>query len=479
MRGARVAAALAALGALGPLGVRTAGAQGFANNDFALEVHEGSVHSSTRTVGLAGAYTAIAEGIEGLYYNPAAVANRPTYALSRFDYDVDLSVSFPVFDLLGDFDLNGRQANSYQSYYGLSAGFAFRAGLVGAGIDVLWKSYEITVDQAGVQARLPLTTANGRAALGYGFLNDQLVIGIGGRLTSLEVPAAALRFNGAAGEIGVLVRPEALPLRAAATVRTAASTQGRLNDVPIDCAGTTVAMSAGRVLPCELRQPWEIELGAAVSLGPKPFNPRWFSPGLHLRELREQVRAVRTQRQSDHEQAMALLPPFEREAAQSRWNAKETRLRHDEARYVAREMRGHNHARERWYRSIQRSYVLLSASVLIVGPSPNAFGMESFLDPTQTPQPTGQSSTVSVRLGLEAEPIRDRLAVRAGSYLEPSRFEGVDPRVHVTAGFDVRFLRWDFFGLLSEAVALHAGLVADFGFPNYYQYFALSLGTWH
>src|SRR5207245_2335227 len=96
--------------------------------------------------------------------------------------------SFPIFDLLGDFDLNGRAANNYQSFYGYNAGFAFQASLFGAGFDVVAKSYEITAtDALGNPETLGLSTTDGRFSLGYGIARDQVVVGLGLRLAELQI----------------------------------------------------------------------------------------------------------------------------------------------------------------------------------------------------------------------------------------------------------------------------------------------------
>jgi hypothetical protein len=51
----------------------------------------------------------------------------------------------------------------------------------------------------------------------------------------------------------------------------------------------------------------------------------------------------------------------------------------------------------------------------------------------------GTAWTAAVHAGAEFEPFPRWVKARLGSYYEPSRFEGVDGRVHVTGGFDVHF----------------------------------------
>jgi hypothetical protein len=51
---------------------------------------------------------------------------------------------------------------------------------------------------------------------------------------------------------------------------------------------------------------------------------------------------------------------------------------------------------------------------------------------------------VSPRVGVV---IPTLLKVRAGTYVEPSRFDTSEARAHGTAGLDVKLIRWNVFGL--------------------------------
>jgi hypothetical protein len=66
--------------------------------------------------------------------------------------------------------------------------------------------------------------------------------------------------------------------------------------------------------------------------------------------------------------------------------------------------------------------------------------------------------------------------MRAGTYFEPSRFDGVPYRVHGTLGADVRLFSWDLFGLLEE-FTLRAGASADVA--ERYLNVGLGVGLWH
>ena len=66
--------------------------------------------------------------------------------------------------------------------------------------------------------------------------------------------------------------------------------------------------------------------------------------------------------------------------------------------------------------------------------------------------------------------------MRAGTYLEPSRFEGIGYRVHGTVGADVRLFSWDFFGAVDE-FTLRVGVSADVA--ERYLNAGFGVGLWH
>ena len=88
----------------------------------------------------------------------------------------------------------------------------------------------------------------------------------------------------------------------------------------------------------------------------------------------------------------------------------------------------------------------------------------------------GQALTVSPRLGAETEIVPHWVKARAGTYVEPSRFEDGYPRAHYTAGLDFRLFVFNPFGLFSKA-PMRLRLVGDVA-PRY-QNFGFALGTWH
>jgi hypothetical protein len=114
--------------------------------------------------------------------------------------------------------------------------------------------------------------------------------------------------------------------------------------------------------------------------------------------------------------------------------------------------------------------LLLTAQVDVTGKTDNAVGIESFLE--QKFQPTGRRVTLTPRAGAEWEFRPRRLRFRAGSYFEPSRFDGVPGRLHGTGGFQLRLFRFHFIG--EHHVALNYAVDAA---ARYFTQF-IGLGFW-
>jgi hypothetical protein len=124
-----------------------------------------------------------------------------------------------------------------------------------------------------------------------------------------------------------------------------------------------------------------------------------------------------------------------------------------------------------------RFYVLVSMSLLVTGPVSNAVGVESFLQ--RRVNRSGESVSLSPRLGVESEVIPHILRLRGGTYLEPTRFS--DPRasqrVHGTFGLDVRLFPWSVFGLAEDGTTWRAAGVIDWS--ERYLGWGASVGIWH
>jgi hypothetical protein len=125
-------------------------------------------------------------------------------------------------------------------------------------------------------------------------------------------------------------------------------------------------------------------------------------------------------------------------------------------------------------RGFSRRYLLISTELFLIGPIDDGVGLESFLQ--QRRQTSGEYVSLGARAGVEGEPIAGYVKMRAGTYLEPSRFAGVGYRVHGTLGTEIRLFSWDLFGLLDE-FTFRAGATVDVA--ERYLNVGFGFGFWH
>lgn len=114
---------------------------------------------------------------------------------------------------------------------------------------------------------------------------------------------------------------------------------------------------------------------------------------------------------------------------------------------------------------------LVASDLLFTASSENAVGVESVL--AQIKQPVGTQDTTSVRLGSELETIPGRLRLRLGSYYEPSNYEGVLSRTHLTGGFEVRMFHTSYWGEYDWGLTFTVDSARD------YLNVLASLGFWY
>ena len=100
---------------------------------------------------------------------------------------------------------------------------------------------------------------------------------------------------------------------------------------------------------------------------------------------------------------------------------------------------------EKQLTQMNRYYVQFAASMPMSGSVENAVGVESLV--SQTVNRSGLHVVSSPRVGMEVPIFRTWLKARGGSYLEPTRFENSDMRVHGTFGLDSKLAVWNVFGL--------------------------------
>ena len=116
--------------------------------------------------------------------------------------------------------------------------------------------------------------------------------------------------------------------------------------------------------------------------------------------------------------------------------------------------------------------ITLTAELRVMGPLTHASGIEAFGDGLF--QRSRDHVTLSPRTGVEWEWLPGRLRLRAGSYWEPSRFDGVTGRAHGTAGAELRLFVFRLFG---QERRLALSVASDLA--RHYANGGLSFGFWH
>jgi hypothetical protein len=431
---------------------------------YTLDGFQGPILGSGRTTALAGSTGAIPEGALGNTVSSASPAARDPWSTDWFDWDVDATLSLPSTLKRSDFDNNGRAGLAYESFLYASFGGLLQFGRWGVSA-----SAEVSTFQLGGgagQPRLDATLSRGRVALARQFLDGALIVGVGVRSLELTfdsvTPAGQeteiLSLSGSALQGGVLVAPRGLPFRVALEGRSSVNKSQIQGSVSPDAAGDLVVTDpTGRPLfvPQSARLPWEIELATAIQFGRRPLNIAYHDP-------------------SDGDRALAQRLINQHAASIRKWHGRDLTL--EERKQLVDHARAIRHARDRRrIQALPRQKVLLTASLLVSGPVANAVGAESFL--LQTVERSGRRVSITPRAGVELEPLPGRLQVRGGTYLEPSRFDHRQPRLHGTFGWDLRVLQSSVFGLWAENTHWRIGSFVDLA-PRYASVSA-TIGVWH
>jgi hypothetical protein len=129
-----------------------------------------------------------------------------------------------------------------------------------------------------------------------------------------------------------------------------------------------------------------------------------------------------------------------------------------------------NHEVDGEYRDERSLTIALELSV--IGAVSNGYGMEAFA--AKQLQASGRELSATPRLGLESEVIPGWLRLRAGTYDEASRFEGVSRRWHGTGGAEVRIFS---FHLGQQERRVSVSFAADAAAR--YHNLGLSAGFWN
>jgi len=437
-----------------------------------------------RVTGLAGAYTASAEGVEGSASNAAAPAVREPFSHKWFDYDLSAGLSFPGTFSGTDFDNRGRRQISGSSRFGdflyLNLGLQLQFGGLGVAITDDLQQSDLTPNTDATPG-LTLQNSRWRALLAYGFFGNQLAVGVGARIIAMQisqtgqfVPGRTLfTMVGASPEAGALYKPDGAPWRIGATLRAPAVARSLgKSETTVDPEG--VEHAANFILPEKVVLPWEAEIGVALQAGPRPLNPKWINPHEQEAPLHAAVEAARAKRATEHADKLTRTPANRRADVARAIRDQEESLRKIEDMRVQAESDRLLAERRARYENWPREKILMVASVLFTGASDGTIDIASFLD--QKLEPFGRSLTIMPRFGIEAEPIHDRLRGRIGSYLEPSRFASGVARQHLTGGADIKLFPFDAWGLFG-ATTWRLSFAVDLA-PRYANW-GVGIGAWH
>ena len=470
---------VAAAGLLSCMSVGTpASAQGaLTTNDFRIDVVATPVLGGSRVVGLSGAYTALAEGIDGVPFNPAGYAARFPYEHDWYEYELTLGVQLAGAFTDVDYFLNGQGAGlgPVTGFYGANAGGRLQFGRLGVGGSGQLEVFDIRPDDP-----IEVSFVTFRIGAGYNLLDDQLAVGVGVQVVSMSITEnePLVDFTGFGVEAGAVLRLADRRWRAGLMVRTPAD--ARIAGTDDDPTGPSEV--AGFVLPRSVNIPWEIRAGFAWQFFERPFNPRFSPPknvarGLALRMQRrwcerEREQALAELASGQSPETVGVCPHLRRRPTDRRWwEAEAVRRRSDQEANAVQVAQSYAALEDFWdelEESRARRFLLVSADLRILGRVPDGVGIDAFI--AQERARRGERASVGFHLGVESEPWPHQMKVRGGIYFEPARYSGVRGRLHGTFGFDFRL--FEFLG-----AQLRAGFYID-GARDWLNW-GISLGGWH
>jgi hypothetical protein len=437
-------------------------------NDYSIDLYQGPVLSATRVIGLAGAFVAIADGVEGSAINPAATAARTPYSYGHFDYDIGVGLTFPGAIDNTDFWNSGRRTELPKSdtlgVLFLNLALDLQFGRWGLGLASDFQQYSLRrgedADVDVQRDRLAAQIAIGHVQLAHAFADGQLLAGIGLRTTGMAVTkenntsiTSQELFStvGTGFETGFIWRPTDWQIRIGAAFHDGFTTKASPESQFVLYENDPVNRL---YLPSRVSLPWDVNVGFAAQMGPRPLNPRWVDPSIVLEPMRRYVEWRAHERERRVREAERVSDPLETERQRRKRLRKlraelraEAQLDAAERSRVERDLT--RRLRQRYHEQA-RFFVLVTTSLMISGTVHDAVGIESMLD--RRVQRSGERLSLSPHLGLETEVVPHWLRLRGGTYLEPSRFVSnpKGARLHMTFGFDQKVFGWDVFGTFPE-----------------------------
>jgi hypothetical protein len=463
------------------------------SSDYALDLHQGPVFAGTRVIGLAGAFVAIAEGVDGDTQNPASPAIRAPYSYSSAEQEFGFGVTFPNGLRRYDFFNSGRETclpTDNQIYVFLNGAVHVQVDNWGFAATGDLQQYTFRGQNAVPEAgRRSLTAQIMQSHLmtAHAFDDGQLAIGVGARVTTLTITTRStlleegtnlLKTTGAGLEVGFVWRPNETRVRLGGAFRSASTAETPMSSRRL-INGRNDDPEDDRFIPSRVTVPWDVNIGAALQLGQRPLNPPWINP----RDLVDRVRRRVDWRARERARAARKRLARARSLAEDT-TALSAQLEEEEAKAAARDEAEIETAKADVKRSIRHAYailprphLLITTSLVMTGVVEDGVGLEGFLDGKE--QRSGQQLSLSPRVGLELEPILHWTKIRGGAYFEPTRFATniAGGRSHSTFGIEQKILPWDVFGTFPEGNWFRLTGAVDLA-RNYLGW-AVAIGVWH
>jgi len=250
----------------GLLLVTSAARAGDPGDKIRLDLARGPLFTSSRIMGLGGAYAGVAVGIDGVWRNPATLANRPDYSTDWLDYDLTFDWFIPSSDAV-DVDGDGRSGSRDYDSIALTLGASLQLGAFAFGVLALAYGYSGGADVMADE----LDDVDLLFDAAYAFDDGQWIVGAGVLTSSVALTSASLTggnevdITGAALDLGVLYRPRQSQWRIGARQRIGAEL-GLGKDGQRDDEA-----------PIQAAVPWQLGLGASLFMAGDPgrqYNAR-------------------------------------------------------------------------------------------------------------------------------------------------------------------------------------------------------------
>lgn len=283
-----------------------AAAQPLTRNDYALDFHRGPVQGPGRSVGLAGAYAALAEGIDGVGFNPAAYARRSQQDVAWAQPSLVLDVSFPR----NNWDNSGTGGREFADFAIVTFGVGMNLGPLGVGYQGQVQAYRIT-PESSTDRSVSVNLAIHRVGAGYTFDSGALTLGAGLRVGALTIGWDApifgtflpgeVAYAGVAPEFGFTWAPVNERYRVGGAFRTEVVATTEVPPLAADAvrrspAGCPPGAPGCFVVPRSVHLPWEFDLGFVYRFSDVPWNSAWIDVRAERHALEARIADDRARR---------------------------------------------------------------------------------------------------------------------------------------------------------------------------------------